>query len=390
MSRNPYCGGKPPSAWKVFSGAQSAGPVLSVFRAALWLMLLGIPLLPLSAVEKPPDCPEFKSLCVQASQSGGIDLKTGIAVLEGNVNGYLKTQDLSFVAQSLKAFRNDKKEWVRLVLDRKVRISQPDREVRADHAVLEHERMFLFGNGWVESQSYLITGNEIRLLDDVGRILAQGAGSDLTHIEYRTSYEDKPDTFLMDAQHAVIDEQRGEIQLTGKASVIRKELDWRVRGNSIRIELDNNNEIEFFRGEGAVVITQPGRTLRADTAISRNNNETILLVGNASIKKQGEFEISSDRLEVYMDAKKGVVQSEQRQKPIKLAFDLAESKPYQLKRSSLDELNGKGVPRITLDKLTPLLGRSFPGRKQFSAAARKLLTDPEAQRFLPTIVNHAK
>ena len=86
----------------------------------------------------PPDCPEYDSLCLQADRSGGVDLKAGTAYLEGNVVGFLKRHDLVFKAQSLKAFRNDNDEWVRLELDREVGVQQPERWATADHAVVEN------------------------------------------------------------------------------------------------------------------------------------------------------------------------------------------------------------------------------------------------------------
>ena len=68
----------------------------------------------------------------------------------------------------------------------------------------------------------------------------------------------------------------------------------------------------------------------------------------------------------------------------------AGDKPYLLNKSRIAELNGKGVPRITLDKLNPMLERSYADRKVFSDSVRKLLTASEAERFLPTIVDHAR
>ncbi|MCZ6531996.1 MAG: hypothetical protein O7A08_03415 [SAR324 cluster bacterium] len=391
MSRNPYCGGKPPSAWKDVVAAGLAGRASFLTRPAGWLvLLLGIPLLTLSAVGKPLDCPETKSLCVQASRSGGVDLKTGTAILEGDVKGYIRARKLSFTAQSLKAFRNDKNEWARLVLDKNVRLSQPDREAQAAHAVLIPNQILLFGMGRVRQKTFLIEAEEIRLMDDTGKISARGSRDKPAHIESRRTNGGEPDTILMDAEQAVIDEAHGEILLTGNASLLRLELNWRVKGNSVRIELTDDNQLKFFQAEGDVTISQPGRSLRADMAVSRNNNETILLTGNARVKQEGEFELSSHRLEVYVDAKKGVVQSGQRQIPIKLALDLAGDNPYLLNKSRIAELNGKGVPRITLDKLNPLLERSYADRKVFSDSVRKLLTASEAERFLPTIVDHAR
>ncbi len=389
MSRNLYCGGKPPSPWQLVAPAPSARQAL--LRLSGWLLLLvGWPLLSLAAVEKPPECPEFKSLCVQADRSGGIDLKSGTAVLEGNVAGTIKARNLSFFAQSLKAYRNEKNEWVRLVLDGEVRLTEPGRTASAGHAVLEREQVLLFGQGRVEQASYLIEGDEIRLYHDSGRIAVRGAGAGGARIEYSPAGGGPPENLVVRAGHAVIDQERGEIELTGKASMYREAVDLRIEGERVRLNMDDAGRLQAFRAEGGVVISQPGRTMRADAAFSRNDGDTILLVGNARIEQEGEFQLSSERLEVYTDAKKGIVQGGQGQQPIKLAIDLARSEPYLLNNSRVETLNGKGVPRITLDKLSPMLGRSYANRKGFTAALRKLLNASEAKRFLATIADHAR
>ena len=180
MARSPKsgaspCGVKPPNTRTRPHTAEKAGlgGHLLGWRCAL-VLLAFLPFSVAAAVENPLDCPENVSLCIQAARSGGIDLKTGTAELDGNVRGYIKERELRFAAESLKAFRNEGKEWTRLVLDRNVRLNQPDTVATADHAVLEQERALLFGNGRAERPPYKIEADEIELQDAPSSITAKG------------------------------------------------------------------------------------------------------------------------------------------------------------------------------------------------------------------------
>ena len=104
--------------------------------------------------------------------------------------------------------------------------------------------------------------------------------------------------------------------------VRREELDWTLTADSVRLDFDEEDKLAGFRAEGKVRIEQPERILSADIAYSENLNETVVLVGNAKIVQQGQFSLTSDRVEVYSDAKKGVVQSKDRQRPVTLELDL--------------------------------------------------------------------
>jgi lipopolysaccharide export system protein LptA len=374
------------SAWARPAGALP-GPCWAIVLLAAGQAFAG--------AEKPLECPAERSLCIQADRSGRIDLKTGTAVLEGNVLGYIKAQDLNFSAEVLKAYRNEQNDWTRLVLDRAVRLKQPDTLATADHSVLHQERTLLFGNGRVERPPYNIEGDEIELEDASRRITVRGSAEKLTRVIYRSAGGEggeqagDAEAILIAAVHTLIDSSRNEIQLTGQASVVRPELDWRMEADSAMLQFTEDRRLRSFRAEGNVSIRQPGRILKSDIAMSQNNNETILLIGNARVEQEGEFQLSSDRLEVYTDAKKGVVQSQDRQKPIKLEFNIASKEaPYRLDSGRLETLRGLGIPHVTLGRLEPLLGNSYATRTRFESALRETLTELEAERYLETIVAH--
>ena len=345
MSRNPFFDRKRPDSTLLRLSARRflAWAMLGAGVAVVWLGHAGAAS---EAEESSLKCPEFKNLCVQAERSGGIDLNSGTAVLEGNVLGYLRSQELTFRAGTLKAFQDDKGDWVRLVLDRDVRLTQPDGNAQADHSILEPRRILLFGNAVYAHGPLWIEGDEIYLNDETQRSTVKGTAEKpllIRHIREPVppaadgergldGIEPAPDgkmaaalqleTTLIRALRAEIEESPKKMRLTGSVEVRREELDWTLTADSVRLDFDEEDKLAGFRAEGKVRIEQPERILSADIAYSENLNETVVLVGNAKIVQQGQFSLTSDRVEVYSDAKKGVVQSKDRQRPVTLELDL--------------------------------------------------------------------
>lgn len=362
-----------------------------------------------AAVEILADCPDNSSLCIQSSELGLLDLRTGTAVMEGQVRGHIQERKLRFSAESLKAFRDKNKDWTRLVLERNVQLHQPNTEASASHMVLTRERALLLGNSRAERPPYLIEGHEIELDDATQRIIAKGSPENPARVRYQSFTADdveqetrsadgqaggKLEIVLVEALRAVVDSARNEILLTGQVVIERPEENFRMVASTAYLKFDSGRRLEHFRGEGGVKIVQLDRILRSDIALSQNNNETILLIGNASVEQAGQFQVSSDRLEVYTDATKGVVQGQDKERPIKLAIDITPEKEkkgvYLLSDSRLRALAGKGVPFETLAKLEPLKGRGFSRREKFEAALRRVLSGTEASEYMEAILAHAR
>ena len=192
----------------------------------------------------------------------------------------------------------------------------------------------------------------------------------------------------------MIDSKRDEVLLTGQVVIDRPRMNWRMQARTTQLRFTGQRQLKDFRAEGGVKIEQPERTLRSDIALSRNNNETILLIGNARVEQEGTFQLSSDRLEVYTDATKGLVQGQDKNKPIKLAIDITPNKekqnPYMLDDTILQTLAGKGVPFDTLAKLKPLRGRGYAEREKFEAALRGMLSETEVEQFMEAVIAHAR
>ena len=362
-----------------------------------------------TAVETLTDCPDNSSLCIRSAEAGRLDLQTGTMVLGGQVRGHIQERKLRFSAESVKAFRNNNKEWTRLVLDRNVQLHQPNTEASADHTVLTRERALLRGDSRVERPPYLVEGHEIELDDATQRITAKGSPGKSARVRYLSftaedaeqetqptaeQTEGKQESVLLEALQVVVDSANDEIVLTGQAVIERPELNFRLTARTAYLKFESGRRLEHFRGEGGGRIDQPERTLRSDIAISQNNNETILLIGNASVDQAGQFQVSSQRLEVYTDASKGMIQGQDKDRPIKLAIDITPDKKkksaYSLSDSRLRALADKGVPFETLAKLEPLKGRGFSDREKFAAALSRVLSGKEVSQYMEAIISHAK
>lgn len=291
-----------------------------------------------------PDCPPDKEFCVRAERTGGIDLKTGVIHLEGNVVGILRSRGLTFSGQVLKAFRKGKYTWERLVLEKDVRLTLKNKLIPDPE-----------------------TGEP-----------ASGNSSDVP-----------AEGTLLTAQRVEMAMNTGQIVLSGDVRIEQGNGKLRMMGHSIVLSLDETSALQAFKMEGDIEIAQPGRIITADRAESRNALRTILLIGNASMKQKGAFDFQSERMEVYTDVGKGVLKSSDQKKPITLTLDLDAGKPYQLKREGMISLADQGLPASLLEKLAPILNRRFESRAALMEAVEDKITAEESEAYLDTVAKAA-
>jgi lipopolysaccharide export system protein LptA len=401
--------------------------------------------LPALAID-PPDCPGAQKLCIEADRTGGVDMKSGSAILEGNVRGVLKEHDARFRSEVLRAFRNDKNAWVRLELDQKVELEQLDRRAKSDHAVIVNDtgEATLTGNAELWDLSTYAAGEELYLQRQPERSTLTGTPGHRAFVrrEARVLSEDSPaqpnpgtgaarpapipsndphdpfwtrspapatppagagdapevtpepvylpDTVLVWSDKAVMDRDTRRAHFTGKVEMHRKELGWKVLGDKVDLEFSEDQRLIRFDAEGNVRIEQPGRVMVADEAHSQNELETILLVGHAKVTRPGEFDLTSERMEVYTDVEQGVVQSADQQRPIRLTIDLGKAPPFKLTETALDNLRARGLPQVTLTKLEGLREKPYTSRNDFLGILRGTLTAREADLYQDVIVEAAR
>lgn len=364
----------------------------------------GAPLL--QAAVPPLDCPDAQTLCLKADNTGGIDLKNGTAFMEGNVVGYLREDDIRFSSESLSAFRNEAGEWAKLVLERSVHVEQSGRQADANRGIFEDNDIKLYGNVRIKDDRMVATAGEAHLTRDSGRGVFIATKTDAVKIRFVaraaaappgeataaqiSQAPPLPDTFLITANRVEFDNSRRNARLQGAARVRRIEREWILTGQDIYLVFKENRELDYFNAQGGVVLKQPGRVASADTAVSRNNNETILLVGNARVKQEGRFDLSSERIEMYTSVNKGLVKSDESQQPLTLNLNVGKKSAYRLDTVDLEQLSSQGLPVETRTKLLPLVGRIFDSDSEFEQDVNKRLTQGERELFLTAILNAAK
>ena len=414
MNRNPYCSGKRPE--EVFPVSEAMVPllcrpvpgILPMTFLARGLMLAAIvwasafmsqTALAAKNAKTPalPNCPKSRELCVQAERSGGIDLKTGVAHLEGNVVGLLRSRKLRFNGQSLKAFRGGGKEWVRLVLDGGVRIRQPGRDSSSDHSVLEKGRIRLSGNVRIVQKDLELSGKDALLESRRGRTVVRGDSEKPMRLVLRRGLVAAPGSrktgrveTVVTARKAVLEDKKRRIRLSGKVRIEQSDGALRIQAEGVVLNFSANSSLASFRAGGRVSIAQPGRVVSADRALSKDRMHTILLIGNATMLEKGQFELKAENLEVYTDSRKGILRSPDRKKPITLTLDFKKEDTHQLTQAHLTRLSQRGVPPLTLEKLGPLLERKFKSRPAFQKAVDARLSRPESRRYLSLIMKTAR
>jgi len=387
-------------------------------------------------------CPAYKSFCLSADQSGWLDLKSGVASLEGNVTGVVVKLNLTVKAQVLKATYTQKEDILRFLMDREVEITQPGRQAKADHAVVEYKTgvIILFGNASLAEGPLWIEADEVRAETNPNRHTVSGTDAVPLFIRYQAVSSFSPDaalnpapapghtpftppdlpgenplsgeeadtglpqasrepaegaklrqpqdTYLLRAGKAEVEKNTRAILLTGNVTVERVELGWTIQGQKIELHFTPARKLARFEAEGSVVIQQPGRVVKADAARSGKNLQTILLSGNAAVMQEGRFDLASDRIEVYADVDKGIVTGGQ--KSVTLTIDPKALAPYKLDEEKLTRLAALNVPPATLAKLKPLSGRVFDGRPMFTNALQEVLSPEEANQYMEIIIANGR
>jgi lipopolysaccharide export system protein LptA len=191
------------------------------------------------------------------------------------------------------------------------------------------------------------------------------------------------------SQKAVLDEDNHQVTLTGQVNVDMPDEQMLLNAESVTLQFGDDNSVIGFQARGDVVMVQPGRRVTADSARSQNRMQSVLLQGRARAQQQGQFDLASDRMEVYTDPKKGMVRSEDRQRPINTSVDLKSNKPYKLLEAKFQALVDQGVPPDTLEKLRPILDQSYRTQDAFRKDASDLLTAEETQRYMSLILAQA-
>ena len=342
-------------------------------------------------------CPKDRQLCLQADKSGGINLKTGVAHLLGNVKGLMRSRQLEFEGESLKAYRGGGKEWVRLVIEGKVRIRQPGRLSKSDRSVLEKGRIRLSGSVTIAQGDITIQCQEALLESNPDRTVVRGGPNAPLRIVLKRRLvasprgsSSQPVETVVTAAKAELEEKGQRVRLSGNVRILQSDNGLEIKAERVTLWFGSGRALRSFQAEGKVTITQPGRVISADRASSKDNMRTIILSGKANMRQKGQFDLSSETLVVHTDPRRGVIQSANPKKPITLILDFKEDQTRRLTPAEMTTLAQRGVPPLTLEKLGPLLNKTYPTGKALEAEVKGRLTEAESRRYLSLILGTAR
>jgi len=362
------------------------------------------------------DCPPDREFCLQADRSGSLDLQTGIAYLEGNVVGIVRSRNLSFQGGTLRAFRDGGDTWVRLVMEEDVYFRQAGQEARGDQGLLEEKMIRLAGNVSINQAEWSIEAHEAVIDNTAGTTSLSSLPGHSVRMTFRQKLValpsesrtsgDKDDRIPLDeersqpevegpttrieAGRAVLTRDSGEFALFGQVTIDQSDDSLHIQADQMTLAFFPDRTLKHFQADGNVAITQPGRSVTADHAATGESLETIVLTGNATLRQQDSFDLKADRLEVFLDATKGVIQSSEQEKPITLSLDLGKGQSFRLTAEGLTGLTNQGLPANTAGKLSPLVGRNYSSRTAFRKAVGDVLNPEETERHFDAIAKASR
>jgi lipopolysaccharide export system protein LptA len=369
---------------------------------------------PIPDVEPLKACPLQHDLCVESQEQGDYDVHAGVAELRGNVRGYMRSRDMAFASQRLKAMHGTEGSARRVELYGAVRMTEPGLKIASENAVLEDNVATLYGSVRVEQPGEWMEGDQVVVDHEAQRLTVTGKpGQPMTFLVADQTQEPEAkipatgqtpaipgsspavpstsgDGTQAWAQRAVVEEDGRQLQLTGAVHVKVPARQIVMDAENVTLQFNDDGTVTGFTARGNVSISQPGRRLNSESARSQNRMQTILLLGKARMQQEGQFDLVSDRLEVFVDAKRGVVRSEDRQKPMSLSLDVSAVRGWRLDAARMTKLKDQGIPEAVLKKLEPLQGHSYPSQPAFEQAVGDRLSPEESERHLSTISNQAR
>lgn len=119
----------------------------------------------------------------------------------------------------------------------------------------------------------------------------------------RMAESDEPITITSDRME--IDQKKNTIVYKGNVVTVRGELT--MKSDSLAAVYDLEAGLKEVVAEGNVRVNQRGREAVGNRAIFNSENETITMTGNPVVK-QGNSQISGDRIIFYMKEDRGVVE----------------------------------------------------------------------------------
>lgn len=450
---------RPATVFSSLPGLPARVPGMA-FLLLLWALSVPLGGISPAAGEEPlsaPQCPKYREICVKGQGQGRLDMKTGEAVMSGGVSGSLLKQNLVFRGESLRAARGEEGEWERITIEGPLRITQPGRELSAEHGLIDDTGYKVEGSVRLEQEGMQLTSTSMRYSLETGKLLIEGLPEAPVEmvVEKQAEFLNAEESALpessgdgsgeeeqdglpameepagpaitrMTAERAELDKTGRTIAMWGNLKVEQQPDSLFMSAGNAELVFDGQKELESFRAGGSVVITQPGRVLSADTALSRDGLKTIILNGNARVRQPGSFDITGESLEVSGEVGKGAVklsapQKEPRERPteapgvggnpagateqaggreqepkpqerdLKFTLELSGGRQsYQLTPLALNRLRKEGLPDASAARLSILVGQTHDSRESFVQQLELVLGKEDSAQYQEQILAAAR
>lgn len=251
----------------------------------------------------------------------------GQVVMTGQVKGRQPERKMTLEADRLELLRRPGNEEVdRLLVKGSVKVTQRDATAQFDQGSYERD----IGLATVEGH--------VVLTDPRTRIEGHRATYDLTRKTAKIQAQPDERVFFRLLKSAQDDPNRlvpvegraGEVLLYEEVrkavlqqgvELTDREEDAQMKADRVVVFLDRSDELEEITASGGFTLDQPGRKSRSDRAVLDYRSRIVTLLGNAEVFQADEGRIEGERIEMFMDVDKGLIQGERRQ-PLRIEIPL--------------------------------------------------------------------
>ena len=246
------------------------------------------------------------------SEKTEVDLEKGESLLTGSVQGGIPKDDIIFSADKVRIVTEGSKRYNKIIADNNVQVIQLQRKVTSDRAIYDRatQKLDLLGSIVIEDEGIVLYGSTAYLDRRAGVSEVVGDSNHRVKVEYRlkdagTSSEvPDPPPSIIQAQRALIDNQKMQAIFEGNVEITRPQLDLYLKAGKIVLLFNEDRELVASIAEQDVCLQQPGRAARAEKAHVSETDQKIILEGDAEINREGIY-LKGPTINLFLDVEQG-------------------------------------------------------------------------------------
>ena len=246
------------------------------------------------------------------SEKTEVDLEKGESLLTGSVQGGIPKDDIIFSADKVRIVTEGSKRYNKIIADNNVQVIQFQRKVTSDRAIYDRatQKLDLLGSVVIEDEGIVLYGSTAYLDHRAGVSEVVGDSNHRVKVEYRledagTSSEvPEPPPSIIQAQRALIDNQKKQAIFEGNVEITRPQLELYLKAGKIILLFNEDRELVASIAEQDVCLQQPGRAARAEKAHVSETDQKIILEGDAEINREGIY-LKGPTINLFLDVEQG-------------------------------------------------------------------------------------